>query len=325
LRRGRERSLQHGHPWLFSGAIESVEGDPAPGATVDIVDSDNRWLAQAAFAPSSRIACRVWTFDRDQVVDESLIGQRLRAALGRRSGLAENGEIDAYREVNAESDLLPGVIVDRYGDVRVIQLLTPGAEQFRGELAQSLRTGCRAIFERSDNDARRLEALPPSRGPLWGEIPPGPIPIHEYGLTFLVDVAEGHKTGFYLDQRENRRLSAEILGSGDVLDAFCYTGGFTVAALRGGAARVLSIDSSQRALEGAAANLAANGLDADRSERLAGMSLSSCAGCGPGSVLTPSCWTRPASLRPQLKCRAPRAATRTSTCWPSSCFAQVAG
>jgi 23S rRNA (cytosine1962-C5)-methyltransferase len=273
LRRGRERSLLHGHPWLFSGAIEGVEGTPDAGDTVEVVDADGRWLARAAYAPLSRIACRVWTFDRDEQVDETLLERRLNAAIGRRDDLARGGEVDGYREVHAESDLLPGVIVDRYGEVRVVQLLTPGADRFRQSLVDCLqrRGDGRGIFERSDNDARQREGLPPSRGRLWGEIPSGGTTrIREYGLVFQVDIAEGHKTGFYLDQRESRRLAGARLAGEDVLDAFCYTGGFTVAALRGGAARVVSIDSSQRALEAAAENLTANGLDPDRSERIAG-------------------------------------------------------
>jgi 23S rRNA (cytosine1962-C5)-methyltransferase len=214
----------------------------------------------------------VWTFDRDETVGETLVERRLSEAVGRRQPLAQGGAVDAYREVHAESDLLPGVIVDRYGGFRVIQLLTPGADRLRGVLVDWLqrRGDCRGIFERSDNDARQLEGLPPGRGRLWGEIPPELTPIREYDLSFLVDIAEGHKTGFYLDQRDSRRLAGDMLAGADVLDAFCYTGGFTVAALRGGAERVLSIDSSLRALEVAAENLAANGLDPVRCERVGG-------------------------------------------------------
>jgi 23S rRNA (cytosine1962-C5)-methyltransferase len=271
LRRGRERSLLHGHPWLFSGAVEAVTGEPAAGDVVEIVDADGGWLARGAYSPSSRIACRLWTFDPDEQVDDGFIERRLNASIGRRSELARQAQVDAYREVHAESDLLPGVIVDRYGDHRVLQLLTPGAERFRQALLEALRRrgDCRSILERSDGDARRLEGLEARRGLVWGEAPPALISIHEYGLTFRVDLMEGHKTGFYLDQRENRKLAGTVL-SGEVLDAFCYTGGFTAAALRGGAARVLSIDSSPRALELAAMNLSANGLEPGRWEAIAG-------------------------------------------------------
>jgi 23S rRNA (cytosine1962-C5)-methyltransferase len=272
LRRGRERSLRHGHPWLFSGAIESIEGTPAAGDTVEIVDAAGNWLARAAYAPSSRIACRVWTFDADERVDEGLVQRRLRSAIERRAGLASAGQVDAYREVHAESDLLPGVIVDRYAEFRVIQLHAPGAERFLPALQDALQQDgeCRGVFDRSDDEARAFEGLPSSRGRLWGESPPGLLPIREYGLTFLVDIVEGHKTGFYLDQSESRRRAREVLACQDVLDAFCYSGGFTVAALRGGAGRVVSIDSSQPALDNVARNLAANGLDVQGSERIAG-------------------------------------------------------
>jgi 23S rRNA (cytosine1962-C5)-methyltransferase len=242
--------------------VAQVSGDPAPGDTVEILDADGGWLARAAYSPNSRIACRVWTFDPDESVDDGLIERRLIAAIERRADLARGGEVDAFREVHAESDLLPGIVVDRYGDVCVIQLLTPGAERFRQAVVDVLarRPATRAIYERSDSDARQLEGLAPRRGPVWGDAVGARIAIHEYGACFQVDVAEGHKTGFYLDQRENRRQAA-TLGGAEVLDAFCYTGGFTVAGLRGGARRVLAIDSSERALAMAAENVALNDFD----------------------------------------------------------------
>ncbi len=263
LRRGRDRSLLQGHPWLFSGAVESVEGNPRSGDTVEVVDTTGRWLALAAYSPTSRIACRVWTFDPDESIDDETIHRRLEASLLRRRPLATDSRVTAYREVHAESDLLPGVIVDRYGEIRVLQLLTPGADRFREILLDALRSsgGCRGIFERSDGDARDLEGLEPRRGVAWGEAPPALIRVEEYGLAFWVDLAEGHKTGFYLDQRENRRLIAGGLQAEEVLDAFCYTGGFSVAALRAGARRVCAIDSSRRSLELAAENVRLNGFD----------------------------------------------------------------
>ena len=263
LRRGRERSLLHGHPWLFSGAIEKVEGDPGPGDTVEVFDSSGVWLARGAYAPASRIACRVWTCDQEEAVDEGLIRRRLEASLGRRLQLASEEQVSAYREVHAESDLLPGVIVDRYGDHRVIQLLAPGADRLRPTLLQwlAVRGDCRGILERSDGEARTLEGLEPRRGVVWGEAPPLPTRIEEYGLGFWADLAEGHKTGFYLDQRENRRWVARGLQAEEVLDAFCYTGGFTVAALRSGTRHVLAIDSSRRCLELAGENVRLNGFD----------------------------------------------------------------
>ena len=263
LRRGRERSLLQGHPWLFSGALERVEGDPGPGDTVEVFDSGGRWLARGAYAPASRIACRVWTFDPEEEVDEGLIRRRLEASLDRRRELASDARVTAYREVHAESDLLPGVVVDRYGGYRVIQITTPGAERYRQALLEALasRGDVRGILERSDSEVRTLEGLEPRRGLVWGEPPPLPTRIDEYELGFWADLAEGHKTGFYLDQRENRRWLAGGLRAAEVLDAFCYTGGFTVAALRSGARHVLAIDSSQRSLELASENVRLNGFD----------------------------------------------------------------
>ncbi len=263
LRRGRERSLLQGHPWLFSGAVERVEGDPEPGDTVEVLDAAGRWLARGAYSPASRIVCRVWTFDPQETIDDDAIRRRVDASLLRRRSLAIEARVTAFREVHAESDLLPGVIVDRYGETRVLQLLTPGAERFRETLLEALRSrgDCRGIFERSDSDARTLEGLEPRRGVAWGEAPPALTRIEEYGVAFWVDVAEGHKTGFYLDQRENRRLIAEGLQADEILDAFCYTGGFTVSALRSGARRVCAIDSSQRSLGLAGENVRLNGFD----------------------------------------------------------------
>jgi len=272
LRRGRERSLLQGHPWLFSGAVERVEGDPGPGDTVEVVDSAGRWLARAAYSPASRIACRVWTFDPDEEIDEGLIRRRLEASLDRRRELASDARVTAYREVHAESDLLPGVIVDRYGETRVLQLLTPGGDRFREALLDALRSrgDCQGIFERSDGDARALEGLEPRRGVAWGEAPPALTRVEEYGLAFWVDLAEGHKTGFYLDQRESRRLIAGGLQAEEVLDAFCYTGGFTAAALRSGARSVCGIDSSRRSLELAGENVRLNGFDLGACEFIEG-------------------------------------------------------
>jgi len=272
LRRERDKSLRQGHPWLFSGAIESIDGAPEPGATVDIVDAEGAWLARAAFAPSSRIACRVWTFDPDEVVDESFVEKRVAAALDRRRDVAADDQVTAYREVHAESDLLPGVIVDRYGDLRVIQLLTPGADRLREALVEILRRrgDGLAVYERSDVDARAREGLPPRVGALWGDAPQERRTISEYGLSFEVDVVHGHKTGFYLDQRENRRRASVELAGSDVLDAFCYTGGFGVAALRAGARRLTAIDSSASALALARRNVERNGGDPAACEFISG-------------------------------------------------------
>ncbi|HSR47738.1 MAG TPA: class I SAM-dependent rRNA methyltransferase [Anaerolineales bacterium] len=261
LRPGRDRSLLEGHPWLFSGAIESIEGDPAAGDTVEIVNHRKRWLARAAFSPNSRIAARVWTFDPDQAIDDEFLVARLTEAAGRRRNLSSDPRVTAYREVHAESDLLPGIIIDRYGDYRVLQLLTPGAERLRDALvaALTIEPGLRGLYERSDAEIRELEGLQARTGPLWGDPPDPATIIREYDLSFEVDLPHGHKTGFYLDQRENRRRVAETLRAEEVLDAFSYTGGFAAAALRSGAGHVVSIEASEGSIELGRRNIDRNG------------------------------------------------------------------
>ena len=197
-----------------------------------------------------------------------LLRARLRQALAARERLLRAGDSDAMRIVHGESDGLPGVIVDRYGDVVVLQLLSAGAERWRGELADAVRelTGCACVYERSDADVRALEGLPARSGVLHGALPGAGVQLREHGLAYGVDVAAGHKTGFYLDQRDNRKRIGELSQGREVLNCFCYTGGFSLNALAGGAASVLSVDSSAGALAQARDNLARNDLDAARAE-----------------------------------------------------------
>jgi 23S rRNA (cytosine1962-C5)-methyltransferase len=263
LRAGRDRPLRLGHPWILSGAVEAVEGEAQSGDTLDVVSQEGEWLARAAYSPGSRIVARVWTFDPDQTVDEGFVTRRVGEAIARREALASDARVTAYREVHAESDLVPGLIVDRYGPFRVFQLLSPGVERLREILVAFLSSdgACLGVYERSESETRSLEGLPPRNGPAWGEVPGAPYEIREYDLAFLVDMARGHKTGFYLDQRENRRRVASSPEPGQVLDAFCYTGGFTSAALHAGASHVVAIDSSASSLELARENVARNGSD----------------------------------------------------------------
>jgi 23S rRNA (cytosine1962-C5)-methyltransferase len=267
LRRGRERSLERRHPWVFSGAVARVERSPGPGDTVDIRSADGELLARAAFSPASQIRARAWTFD-DEPVDEGLIERRLRAAIAARGGQQAGGPEDACRLVYAESDGLPGVIIDRYAGTLVVQLLTAGAERWRATFAALLPklTGLERVWERSDAEVRGLEGLETRVGPLAGEQPPPRIAVCEGPLRFWVDVHHGHKTGAYLDQRTNRSRVGELAAGRRVLDAFCYTGGFSVHALAGGAASVLAVDASAEALALTSANLELNGLDAERYE-----------------------------------------------------------
>jgi 23S rRNA (cytosine1962-C5)-methyltransferase len=272
LKPGREKSLLRRHPWIFSGAIGRVDGNPEPGGTVDLLAADGQFLARAAYSPSSQIRARVWTFDRSEPVDADFFRRRIRVSHVIRHTLNVARVTDAYRLIHAESDGLPGLIVDRYADTLVLQSLTAGSEFWKETIADILleETGLTAIYERSDADVRELEGLPPRVGPLRGVIPHLPLTITEHDLKFLVNLESGHKTGFYLDQRANRNRVRELSKNRDVLDCFCYTGGFTVNALAGGAKSVLSVDASADALTLCKENVTLNSLPADRHSVLEG-------------------------------------------------------
>jgi 23S rRNA (cytosine1962-C5)-methyltransferase len=278
LKKGREKSLKRRHPWIFSGAIERVLGKPRAGDTVEVRTADGAPLAMAAYSPASQIRARVWSFDPRATTNADWFKARVRHALALREALPAARHTNALRLVHAESDGLPGVIVDRYADVLVVQFLSAGAERWREAILDALQeaTHCEAVFERSDAEVRKLEGLEPRVG--WartagdqspagrGDRDAGRCPITEYGLNFRVDVQQGQKTGFFLDQRENRQRVRALASGREVLDGFCYTGGFAVAALAGGAARVLAVESSAPALDVARENLAANPLDAAKVE-----------------------------------------------------------
>jgi 23S rRNA (cytosine1962-C5)-methyltransferase len=279
LKPGREKSLLRRHPWVFSGAVQQVDNEPASGGTLDVLSANGHFLARGFYSPHSQIRSRVWTFDPEEQVGDDFFRRRIHSAVRARdflTPLLESGEvsgtpIDALRLIHAESDYLPGLVVDRYGDTLVMQCLTAGVEVWRELLADLLlkETGLRNIYERSDADVRELEGLPGRSGVIRGEVSPT-ITIHENGLKFLVNVATGHKTGFYLDQRINRGHVHTLAQGREVLDCFCYTGGFTVNALAGGARSVLAVDSSSDALSLVHENVALNALPADRLELLEG-------------------------------------------------------
>jgi 23S rRNA (cytosine1962-C5)-methyltransferase len=266
LKKGREKSLKRRHPWLFSGGIEKVLGQPAPGDTVAIKDVSGQVLAKAGYSPSSQIRARVWTFDPGEEVDAGFFRRRIERALALREALPARRHTNALRLIHGESDGLPGLVVDRYADVLVAQFLAAGVERWRDPILDLLSelTSAEAIFERSDAEVRKLEDLPPRVGFARGNRNAARCPIVEYGLNFRVDVEQGQKTGFFLDQRENRQRVRELAAGRDVLDGFSYTGGFSIAALAGGARRVTAIESSAPALEVARDNLAANPFDASK-------------------------------------------------------------
>jgi 23S rRNA (cytosine1962-C5)-methyltransferase len=262
LRPGRERSLQRRHPWVFSGAVASMSGEAAAGDIVEVQSAAGAFLAWAAFSPVSQIRCRSLSFEQEGFPDDAWLRACLAAAIQRRGAPDAQGAGNALRLVHAESDGLAGLIVDRYGDWLVVQLLSAGAERWRPALVAHLGelTGCTQLFERSDADVRALEGLPGRSGALRGEAPQGPVEVIEQGLRFLVDIRSGQKTGFYLDQRENRARIRALAGGCEVLNCFCYTGAFALAALAGGARSVLSVDSSASALALARENARLNAL-----------------------------------------------------------------
>ena len=267
LKPGKEKSVLRRHPWLFSGAVDRLEGRARPGDTVEVHAADGRVLGRAAWSPASQIRARMWSFDAAEPVDHAFFKRRVAAALARRAALPELAGQAALRVVHAESDALPGIIADRYGDTVVLQLTSAGAEKWRTAIADSLlgATGCVRLLERSDVDVRALEGLEPVSGWLHGAEPEADVVIEEHGIRLGVDIRHGHKTGFYLDQRDNRAMVAGLVRGRRVLNCFCYTGGFSLQALAGGATGVLSIDSSAPALEAARCNLARNPqLDAAR-------------------------------------------------------------
>jgi 23S rRNA (cytosine1962-C5)-methyltransferase len=262
LREGRERSLLRRHPWIFDSAIAKGGGDP--GETVRVESHDGRFLAWAAFSPASRMRARAWSFEEGERIGAEFFAARCAAAVAFRQRLPLSG--NGARLVHGESDGLPGVIVDRYGETLVAQFLSAGAERWKPVLADAMlaATGLSRLYERSDATSRGLEGLQEATGWLRGS-GGTELVVEEHGWRFQVDIAGGHKTGFYLDQRDSRALFAQwtrALGAQRVLNCYCYTGGFTVAACAGGAREVTSIDSSGPALERARGNLRLNGFDA---------------------------------------------------------------
>ncbi|MBQ1783520.1 MAG: class I SAM-dependent methyltransferase [Gammaproteobacteria bacterium] len=267
----REKSVLRRHPWIFSKGIARVEGKAAIGETVAVRAADGRFLGWAAYSPESQIRARIWSLDEQAVIDQAFFEQKLRQADALRQHLLLRQQTTGYRLVAAESDGLPGITIDRYGPYLVLQLLSAGAEYHRQTLVaalQMLYPDC-LIYERSDADVRHKEGLKPVKGPLVGAAPAAPVAIDELGLKLLVDIENGHKTGFYLDQRDNRAIAADYCTGGRVLNCFSYTGGFGLAALRGGASEVVNVDASEGALELARHSLALNPqLDASRAQFL---------------------------------------------------------
>lgn len=273
LKPGKEKSLLRRHPWIFPTAIERIEGKPEeknkPGATALVRSSTGQFLARAAYSPKSQIRARVWSFNEDEPIDHALIKRRVKKALAYR--LATIRDTDAIRVIFGEADGFPGLVADWYGGKNghlVCQFQSAGVEVWKTAIVQALiaETGCQNVYERSDASVREREGLPRVTGTLAGIEPSDETLVTENGVRYAVDIKTGHKTGFYIDQRDNRKLVMENAAGRDVLNCFCYTGGFSLAALKGGAASVMSIDSSGEALTIGQRNVALNGLDASKAE-----------------------------------------------------------
>jgi 23S rRNA (cytosine1962-C5)-methyltransferase len=272
LKRDKDRSLRRRHPWVFSGAIASVEGSPAAGDVVAIHDADDRFIAWGYYNTASKIQARVLDWQKSATIDDEWWRRRLLGAVGARDREPSLRDATACRLVFSEVDGLPGLIVDRYGAFVVTQCLTAGIERVRPLLYDLLEEIVRpeGIFDRSDAETRTLEGLEPVSGPARGASPEGLVGVREGASAFLIDIAKGHKTGFYLDQRENRAIVSGYAAGRDVLDLFSYTGAFAVCALRGGARHVTLVESSAEAIAVARRNLEVNEIDPSRFEIVQG-------------------------------------------------------
>ena len=259
LKPGRDKSLQRRHPWIFSGGVARIDGQIQSGDTVAVHSANGEFLAWAAYNPSSQISARVWSWDEKEKIDAAFFERKIRAAMAAR--VHPTIPAESCRLIYGEADGLPGLIVDRYGDTLVVQLTTAGTEHWREDFADALLevTGAARIYERSDVDVRELEGLPSRVGVLRGSAPPETIEIKEHSVKFLVDVRHGHKTGFYLDQRTNRHIVGKLARDKEMLNCFCYTGGFSLHALAEGVRHVTSIDTSGEALAWGKRQAALNG------------------------------------------------------------------
>jgi len=272
LKVGREKSVQRRHPWIFSGSILKVDEGIVPGETVDVLDSSGEIIARGAYSPDSQIRIRIWTWNLSEPINSDFLKSRLEQAITYRKQYLNLNKFNAYRLVYGEADGLPGFIVDRYDDILVLQCTTCGADRWREDFIDLLvqLTGIENIVERSDVDVRELEGLPARSCIVNGNVAPGPHTIQENDMRFWVDVLEGQKTGFYLDQRDNRAGVRQFVNRRDVLDCFTYTGGFAISALIGGAKSVVAVDSSKDNLNLARENCKINSISPDNVEWVVG-------------------------------------------------------
>ena len=266
LKEGRDKAVRNRHPWVFSGAVARFTGDTRSmqdGEIVTVCDARGRFLARGYVNRQSQIVVRILSWDEDELIDGAFWHRRIATAIARRSSLAADPATTAYRLVHAEADLLPGLIVDRYGDFVVVQCLTLGIDRRRETIVEALQglLSPAGIYERSDVDVRAREGLSPATGVLSGTAPPPTLEIREHDHRFLVDLTKGQKTGFYLDQRENRQALSRYARSQEMLNVFSYTGAFSVYAAASGAGPITNLDTSGEALALARTNMARNSLE----------------------------------------------------------------
>lgn len=260
LKKGKEKAAILRHPWIFSGALDKIKGKPANGEIVAVWSASQEFLAYGYFNDQSRVALRLMEWDQNVTIDEAWYTQRLEKAIASRAHLL-NENTNTCRLVFSEADLLPGLIVDKYADFLSLQILSAGMETVKETIINILRSllNPKGIFDKSDAGARKHENLEPEQGLLWGEEPPEFIEVKENGIVYHINIADGQKSGFYCDQRDNREILAAYTEGKSVLDCFCYSGGFTLNSLKAGASHVTSVDSSALAIETLQHNLKLNG------------------------------------------------------------------
>ena len=263
LKKGKEKAVLHRHPWVFSGAIERVKGKPANGDIVRLVNAQNEFMAYGFYNDQSRVALRLLEWDENVAIDEQWFRGKVATAIASRAHILADGSTNTCRLIFSEADYLPGLIVDKYADHLAVQILTSGIENVMPVIIDELqkRLNPASIFDKSDASSRQHEGLETINTVLAGNTPPETVEVTENGIKYNINIAEGQKSGFYCDQRDNRRTLASYTSGKSVLDCFSYTGGFTLNSLHNGAAQVTSVDSSALAIETLKANIKLNNFD----------------------------------------------------------------
>lgn len=272
LKKNKERIVQSKHPWIFSGAIDKIDGVKQNGETVLIKSSEGKPLALGAISLHSQISVRIWTFNPDEKIDKQFFESRIKSAIELREKIIDKDSTNVYRLINSENDLLPGLIVDNYGEYLVCQFISAGAAFWKKEITDTLYELLqpKGIFERSDSESLEKEKLEKSTGVLFGEEPPDLIEVVENNIKFFVDIRTGHKTGFYIDQRDNRKYLQQFVKDKSLLNCFCYTGGFSLYAQSAGAKHITNVDSSSEALKILMKNFELNNFPKDNVENIEG-------------------------------------------------------